>query len=94
MQRLQINLRSFTFLAVKPGVAGRRLSPAERVCGRQREIPAFAGMTFDWSQREASPSHIIKQRVMLKATYSEADKCWSVSLMQLILMSRVGESEA
>ncbi len=32
--------------------------------------------------------------MMFKATYSEADKCWSVSLKRLILMSRVGESEA
>ena len=45
----------------KPGVAGRRLSPAVGVRGRRREIPAFAGMTFGWSQGEPSPS-IFKKR--------------------------------
>ena len=33
----------------------RRLSPAEGVRGRRREIPALAGMTFGWSQGETSP---------------------------------------
>ena len=33
----------------------RRLSPAVGVRGRRREIPAFAGMTFGWSQGDSSP---------------------------------------
>ena len=39
----------------KQGVAGRRLSPAVGVRGRRREIPAFAGMTFGWSQGDTPP---------------------------------------
>jgi len=55
----------------KPGVAGRRLSPAVGVRGRRREIPVIlsglrpsrmtAGMTFGWSQGDPSPS-IFKNR--------------------------------
>jgi len=37
------------------GFAGRRLSPAVGVRGRRTEIPAFAGMTFGWSQGDSSP---------------------------------------
>ena len=68
---------------MSPGVAGAAFEhPLERVESnevRTRGIP---------------PPPIIRKRVMLKATYSEEDKCWSVSLKRLILMSRVGESEA
>ena len=40
------------------GFAGRRLSPAVGVRGRRTEIPAFAGMTFGWSQGDSSPPFI------------------------------------
>lgn len=33
----------------------------------------FGGSVPGWSEGDTSPIHITKQRVMLKATYSEAD---------------------
>ena len=61
---------------------------------RSRFIPRVcAGETMSMDLTEPDAGSDL-QRVMLKATYSEADKCWSVSLKRLILMSRVGESEA
>ena len=71
--------------SVRPGQGGFWLgSRRERLKGRGR----------GWSQGDSSP-FIIKKRVMLKATYSEEDKCWYlVSQKRLVSTSRVGESEA
>ena len=62
---------------------------------RSRFIPRVcAGETMSMDLTEPDAGSDL-QRVMLKATYSEEDKCWYlVSHKRLVSTSRVGESEA
>ena len=62
---------------------------------RSRFIPRIcAGETMSMDLTEPDAGSDL-QRVMLKATYSEEDKCWYlVSQKRLVSTSRVGESEA
>jgi hypothetical protein len=58
----------------------------------QNEKNFWAGdASQGWSQGDASPSHIIKQCIMLKATYSEEDIYETWQLVALVELSLLGK---